>query len=82
MQLSSFRPLSELFLRLLFCVVQERAESGGVAYSCVYWDEAERAWSGRGCEKAESNSTHTVCSCSHLSSFAVLMALYPVQVHL
>uniref|UniRef100_A0A671NZG5 Uncharacterized protein n=1 Tax=Sinocyclocheilus anshuiensis TaxID=1608454 RepID=A0A671NZG5_9TELE len=57
----------------------ERAESGGVAYSCVYWDEAEGAWSGRGCERAESNSTHTVCSCSHLSSFAVLMALYPVQ---
>uniref|UniRef100_A0A671NZG0 Uncharacterized protein n=1 Tax=Sinocyclocheilus anshuiensis TaxID=1608454 RepID=A0A671NZG0_9TELE len=64
---------------LVFTHVEERAESGGVAYSCVYWDEAEGAWSGRGCERAESNSTHTVCSCSHLSSFAVLMALYPVQ---
>ncbi|XP_016369511.1 adhesion G protein-coupled receptor E1-like [Sinocyclocheilus rhinocerous] len=64
---------------LVFTHVEERAESGGVAYSCVYWDEAEGAWSGRGCEGAESNSTHTVCSCSHLSSFAVLMALYPVQ---
>ncbi|XP_016112885.1 CD97 antigen-like [Sinocyclocheilus grahami] len=64
---------------LVFTHVEERAESGGVAYSCVYWDESEGAWSGRGCERAESNSTHTVCSCSHLSSFAVLMALYPVQ---
>uniref|UniRef100_A0A672KRG0 CD97 antigen-like n=1 Tax=Sinocyclocheilus grahami TaxID=75366 RepID=A0A672KRG0_SINGR len=64
---------------LVFTHEEERAESGGVAYSCVYWDEAEGAWSGRGCERAESNSTHTVCSCSHLSSFAVLMALYPVQ---
>ncbi|KAL1281546.1 hypothetical protein QQF64_000349 [Cirrhinus molitorella] len=54
-------------------------ESGGAAYSCVYWDEAERAWSERGCERAWSNGTHTACSCSHLSSFAVLMALYPVQ---
>ncbi|XP_056310583.1 adhesion G protein-coupled receptor E5-like isoform X2 [Danio aesculapii] len=58
---------------------EERAESEGVAYSCVYWSESERAWSGRGCEWAWSNSTHTACSCSHLSSFAVLMALYPVE---
>uniref|UniRef100_A0A8C1HKL4 CD97 antigen-like n=1 Tax=Cyprinus carpio carpio TaxID=630221 RepID=A0A8C1HKL4_CYPCA len=64
---------------LVFTHEEERAESEGMAYSCVYWDGAKGAWSGRGCEKAESNSTHTVCSCSHLSSFAVLMALYPVQ---
>ncbi|KTF78300.1 hypothetical protein cypCar_00049248 [Cyprinus carpio] len=64
---------------LVFTHEEERAESEGMAYSCVYWNESEGAWSGRGCEKAESNSTHTVCSCSHLSSFAVLMALYPVQ---
>ncbi|XP_016308265.1 CD97 antigen-like isoform X2 [Sinocyclocheilus anshuiensis] len=64
---------------LVFTHEEERAESEGVAYSCVYWDEAEGAWSGRGCEGAWFNSTHTACSCSHLSSFAVLMALYPVQ---
>ncbi|XP_059410943.1 adhesion G protein-coupled receptor E5-like isoform X2 [Carassius carassius] len=64
---------------LVFRHVEERVESERVAYSCVYWDEIEGAWSGRGCERTESNSTHTVCSCSHLSSFAVLMALYPVQ---
>ncbi|XP_073697722.1 adhesion G protein-coupled receptor E5 isoform X2 [Garra rufa] len=64
---------------LIFTHVEERAESEDMSYSCVYWDEAEGAWSGRGCERAWSNSTHTECSCSHLSSFAVLMALYPVQ---
>ncbi|XP_026051979.1 CD97 antigen-like isoform X2 [Carassius auratus] len=64
---------------LIFTHEEEREESEGVAYSCVYWDEAEGVWSGRGCEKAESNSTHTVCYWSHLSSFAVLMALYPLQ---
>ncbi|XP_077053698.1 adhesion G protein-coupled receptor E3 isoform X2 [Siphateles boraxobius] len=64
---------------LIFTHEQERAESEGVGYSCVYWNEAEGAWSGRGCEEAWSNSTHTACSCSHLSSFAVLMALYPIQ---
>ncbi|KAG1955773.1 adhesion G protein-coupled receptor E5-like isoform X3 [Pimephales promelas] len=64
---------------LIFTHEQERAESEGVAYSCVYWNEAEGAWSGRGCKEAWSNSTHTACSCTHLSSFAVLMALYPIQ---
>ncbi|XP_067259389.1 adhesion G protein-coupled receptor E5 isoform X2 [Chanodichthys erythropterus] len=64
---------------LIFTHTEERAESGGVAYSCVFWNEAEGAWSGRGCERAWSNGTHTGCSCSHLSSFAVLMALYPIQ---
>ncbi|XP_073697736.1 adhesion G protein-coupled receptor E5-like isoform X2 [Garra rufa] len=64
---------------LIFTHVEERAESESMSYSCVYWDEAEGAWSGRGCEGAWSNSTHTVCYWSHFSSFAVLMALYPVQ---
>ncbi|XP_051560102.1 adhesion G protein-coupled receptor E5 isoform X2 [Myxocyprinus asiaticus] len=64
---------------LVFKHVQERAESKGMYYSCVYWNETQGAWSGRGCVRAWSNSTHTVCSCSHLSSFAVLMALYPIK---
>ncbi|XP_039540063.1 adhesion G protein-coupled receptor E5-like isoform X2 [Pimephales promelas] len=64
---------------IIFTHEQERAEPEGVAYSCVYWNEAEGAWSGRGCKEAWSNSTHTACSCTHLSSFAVLMALYPIQ---
>ncbi|CAM4456566.1 unnamed protein product [Leuciscus chuanchicus] len=57
----------------------ERAESEGVVYSCVFWNETEGAWSGKACEKVWSNDTHSMCSYSHLSSFALLMALYPVQ---
>ncbi|KAK7165626.1 hypothetical protein R3I93_005633 [Phoxinus phoxinus] len=64
---------------IIFTHEQERAESEGVAYSCVFWDETEGAWSGRDCERVWSNDTHTMCSYSHLSSFALLMALYPVQ---
>ncbi|XP_051741680.1 adhesion G protein-coupled receptor E5 isoform X3 [Ctenopharyngodon idella] len=62
---------------LIFTHKQERAESGG--YICVFWNETEGAWSGLGCERMWSNSTHTMCSYSHLSSFAVLMAFYPLQ---
>ncbi|KAG9262834.1 CD97 antigen-like [Astyanax mexicanus] len=66
---------------LTFKHLQEGAVSEQMNYSCVYWDESHGGgvWSGRGCVKAEFNSTHATCSWSHLSSFAVLMALYPIQ---
>uniref|UniRef100_A0A4W5RF60 Si:ch211-241f5.3 n=1 Tax=Hucho hucho TaxID=62062 RepID=A0A4W5RF60_9TELE len=53
-------------------------ESDEGNYTCVYWDAelGEGSWSDRGCFLVQSNATHTVCSCYHLSSFAVLMALY------
>ncbi|XP_035493305.1 adhesion G protein-coupled receptor E5 [Scophthalmus maximus] len=49
-----------------------------VRYICAYWNERE-AWSTDGCYEQHSNATHTVCRCEHLSSFAVLVALYPVK---
>ena len=33
------------------------------------------AWSTRGCWLAFSNRSHSICQCSHLSNFAVLMDL-------
>ncbi|XP_041033205.1 adhesion G protein-coupled receptor E1-like [Carcharodon carcharias] len=36
-------------------------------------------WSRQGCTVIKSNMTHTICKCSHLTSFAVLMALYETQ---
>ncbi|XP_060946784.1 adhesion G protein-coupled receptor E2 [Limanda limanda] len=48
---------------------------------CVFWNSSldGGAWSPHGCTVVESNPEYTVCSCSHLSSFAVLMALYDVK---
>uniref|UniRef100_A0A667ZQA1 Adhesion G protein-coupled receptor L2 n=1 Tax=Myripristis murdjan TaxID=586833 RepID=A0A667ZQA1_9TELE len=31
-------------------------------------------WSTQGCKLLDSNKTHTTCSCSHLTNFAILMA--------
>ncbi|KAM4604391.1 adhesion G protein-coupled receptor E5-like isoform 2-T2 [Polymixia lowei] len=62
--------------------LKEREESNRVSYICAYWKAGPHgqsgggAWSTDGCSKKSSNATHTVCSCEHLSSFAVLMALY------
>uniref|UniRef100_A0A3Q2QMJ9 Adhesion G protein-coupled receptor E1 n=1 Tax=Fundulus heteroclitus TaxID=8078 RepID=A0A3Q2QMJ9_FUNHE len=47
-------------------------------FICAYWNE-RGVWSPDGCSQEQSNATHTVCSCGHLSSFAVLMALYPMK---
>ncbi|XP_031755214.1 adhesion G protein-coupled receptor E2 [Xenopus tropicalis] len=41
---------------------------------CVYWDPKLGGWSQRGCNIIFSNISHTVCSCDHLSTFAVIMA--------
>lgn len=56
-------------------------ESQRVEFICAYRTK-EGNWSTAGCHKQleKSNETFTVCESSHLSSFAVLMALYPMKV--
>ncbi|KAF7653145.1 hypothetical protein LDENG_00086790 [Lucifuga dentata] len=56
-------------------------QSNQSTHTCVYWDSTVDGgtWSPQGCRVMESNSEYTVCSCSHLSSFAVLMALYEIE---
>ena len=33
------------------------------------------SWSEAGCEVSSTNTTHTICHCYHLTSFAVLMSI-------
>lgn len=40
---------------------------------CVYWDMEDNTWSDSGCEVKSTNKTDTVCQCSHLTGFALLM---------
>ncbi|XP_060940383.1 adhesion G protein-coupled receptor E5 isoform X1 [Limanda limanda] len=58
--------------------LKDAEESPEERYICAYWTERE-TWSTDGCYQHHSNATHTVCTCEHLSSFAVLMALYPIE---
>ncbi|XP_073716271.1 adhesion G protein-coupled receptor E3-like [Misgurnus anguillicaudatus] len=39
-------------------------------FVCVYWENTE--WVVDGCSLVKTNSNHTVCSCRHLSTFALL----------
>ncbi|XP_025149473.3 adhesion G protein-coupled receptor E3 isoform X2 [Bubalus bubalis] len=45
---------------------------------CVYWKDTKEGgrWSKDGCALRQVNKTHTICSSTHLSSFAVLMAFH------
>uniref|UniRef100_A0A8C9DXG9 Adhesion G protein-coupled receptor E3 n=1 Tax=Phocoena sinus TaxID=42100 RepID=A0A8C9DXG9_PHOSS len=43
---------------------------------CVYWKGTKEGghWSTEGCFLIQANKTHSICNCTHLSSFTVLMA--------
>ncbi|KAJ6656299.1 hypothetical protein lerEdw1_003955 [Lerista edwardsae] len=45
---------------------------------CAFWnysdDTMEGNWSTEGCEQTHFNSTHTSCTCNHLTHFAILMS--------
>ncbi|XP_011300624.1 latrophilin Cirl isoform X4 [Fopius arisanus] len=47
--------------------------------TCVFWDYVMSSWSGEGCHIRETNGTHTVCECNHLTNFAVLMDVHAVK---
>ncbi|XP_040202265.1 adhesion G protein-coupled receptor E5 isoform X2 [Rana temporaria] len=42
---------------------------------CAFWSAMDAAWSTEGCETLERDDYGVLCSCTHLTSFAVLMAL-------
>ncbi|XP_035714297.1 latrophilin-like protein 1 isoform X2 [Folsomia candida] len=44
---------------------------------CVFWDYTQDKWSEEGCHVENTNRTHTVCQCGHLTNFAILMDLQP-----
>lgn len=66
-------------VKLTFHHLKESGEN----HTCAFWNSSEAGgtWSANGCNVVleESNRTHTVCACHHLSSFAVLMALYEIE---
>ncbi|CAM4678431.1 unnamed protein product [Lepidochelys olivacea] len=46
---------------------------------CAYWETSTRRWDTHGCKLQNLNATTTCCECSHLTSFAVLMAFYELE---
>ncbi|KAJ8251541.1 hypothetical protein GJAV_G00222450 [Gymnothorax javanicus] len=65
---------TELLEPFNFTVYHKKQFQAGLV-TCVYWENRgeETRWSVDGCTTAFSNETHTICSCTHLSTFAVLL---------
>ncbi|XP_028455003.1 adhesion G protein-coupled receptor E1 [Perca flavescens] len=61
-----------------FTIQHKKVPESGIV-TCVYWKEQSKEeamqWSVAGCWVAFSEENYTVCSCSHLSTFALIMQI-------
>jgi hypothetical protein len=46
---------------------------------CSFWRFDSADWGSDGCNVTSTNSTHTICSCDHLTNFAILMSRNPLH---
>ncbi|NXQ58217.1 AGRG2 protein, partial [Anthoscopus minutus] len=72
--------ISNLTANVTVILQNIRPNQGNSTVRCVFWDFNKNGghggWSYEGCIVKESRVNETVCSCNHLTSFAVLMDLY------
>ncbi|XP_077015653.1 adhesion G-protein coupled receptor D1 isoform X2 [Tamandua tetradactyla] len=56
-------------------------ESSRVFLYCAFLDfsSGEGVWSDQGCARVEGNLSHSVCHCTHLTNFAILMQVVPLE---
>nr|XP_039272608.1 adhesion G protein-coupled receptor L2-like [Styela clava] len=58
-------------------ITLEHIQPSNQSHVCVYWNTKAKNlsenWLSDGCTLVSTNSSHTVCSCDHLTSFAVLV---------
>lgn len=64
------------------CLPQQSEENFNP--NCSFWSYSKKTmvgyWSTQDCRLLATNRTHTTCSCTHLTNFAVLMAHVDVKV--
>nr|XP_025845011.1 putative adhesion G protein-coupled receptor E4P [Vulpes vulpes] len=72
------RKNTSLSMSINFTFQHEKIKRENEQPLCVYWQGS--SWSNEGCQVISSDENQTVCSCSHLSSFAILMASTKLQV--
>ncbi|XP_037652131.1 adhesion G protein-coupled receptor F4 [Sebastes umbrosus] len=71
------KQLGSVEVEISFALLRPRPSN--VRIQCVYWDNNTRGWSQEGCKwKGVSNEGR--CTCSHLSTFAILMSRYPEDI--
>ncbi|XP_061181185.1 adhesion G-protein coupled receptor D1-like [Saccostrea echinata] len=55
---------------------KHKNERGILQVVCVAWNFTINKWSKKGCKVNSTNTKRTVCQCSHLTNFAILMRPY------
>ncbi|KAI4794886.1 hypothetical protein KUCAC02_031782, partial [Chaenocephalus aceratus] len=69
--------ISSVEVEIRFPLLRKRPPH--VLMKCVAWDNATDDWSEDGC-KWSGASDEGLCTCKHLSSFAILMQRYPLKI--
>ncbi|XP_060950246.1 adhesion G-protein coupled receptor G2 [Limanda limanda] len=71
--------ISNLSEDIQFTIQNTNPATGNFTASCVFWDFTQNAgdggWSSDGCFVVNATSEKTICSCNHLTSFAILLDL-------
>ncbi|XP_062236008.1 adhesion G-protein coupled receptor G2 [Platichthys flesus] len=71
--------ISNLSEDIRFTIQNTNPAPGNFVASCVFWDFTQNGgdggWSSDGCFVVNATSEKTICSCNHLTSFAILLDL-------
>lgn len=64
------------------CPQQEETRRPRQELICAFWKSDNRSghWATTGCRTLGTRNGSTTCQCNHLSSFAILMAHYDIEV--
>ncbi|MFT7800300.1 adhesion G-protein coupled receptor G2-like [Arapaima gigas] len=69
--------ISGLKAKVVFTLRNNKQIPANYVASCVFWNFSENGglggWSSEGCSVQNSTNEETICSCNHLTSFAVLL---------
>lgn len=82
--ISSYRIFSVTIIEFMMCISSFQQSEENFNPNCSFWSYSKRTmtgyWSTQDCRLLGTNRTHTSCSCTHLTNFAVLMAHVEVKV--
>lgn len=68
-----FYPRGDLFLLFILFINKFKL-------FCFFFSSNEGVWSSEGCVRSGGNMTYSVCLCNHLTNFAILMQVVPLEV--
>ncbi|NXJ32079.1 AGRE4 protein, partial [Ciconia maguari] len=57
------------------------AQQAGKELRCVSWQIAGTGgqWTTTGCKRVGGDTSHSICACTHFSTFAILMTIHPIK---